>query len=186
MRRFRLIVYGLLLLLIAGCNLFTTRDPEPPESGSNIINLPRTPQDVLDNLTAAMNNRDDVFYMASFSSDSFRFEPDAVTLARESWMATWGYEQERQHISGLINTGTQPGAVALAVLLTTLSVDEPVDSTTIRVHYDITADVSPNRFSGTADFVLRMGSAGYWQIYRWRDFRTDEQSTWSDLKSLVH
>jgi hypothetical protein len=68
-------------------------------------------------------------------------------------------------------------------------VSPPADTADILTPYEITAGVAisgaPHRMAGTAHFFLRMGNEGYWQIYRWVDQRTGEQSTWSDLRSFV-
>jgi hypothetical protein len=63
------------------------------------------------------------------------------------------------------------------------------DSALIHAGYELTAGVVlagvPHRVSGTADFRLRIGEGAYWQIYYWRDTRTEDEATWSDFKSLV-
>lgn len=176
-------------LLLSGCGLFSTRSPESPDTGRNNWNTPRVPTDVLTNLSAALFERDAVNYLKSFDQNLFAFEADQVTIARDPTVSPWTFDMESQHISRLLSAGTlRPDSILSAVFTAT---DQTIlaDSAQIRTRYELTAGVSltgvPHTMAGTADFYLRMGSEGYWQIYRWRDTRTEDQSTWSDFKSLV-
>lgn len=182
--------WGLGILLFAGgCDLFTTRDPEPPSSGRGSWQTPRVPLDVLDNLANALSERDAVNYLRSFDSDSFMFEADPVALSEDPTLAGWDYGEESRHASRLFSAGTLPADSALTAIF--LAPQETIlgDSAVILTGYELAAGVAltgvPRRMAGTADFRLRMGGEGYWQIFRWRDTRTEGQSTWSDFKSVV-
>jgi hypothetical protein len=180
------VLFGL-FLLTAGCGLFSTRNPEAPDTGRRTWNPPRVPLDVLSNISSAMLERDPVNYLRSFDADHFRFEADPVALAGNPAMAGWGYAEESQYISRLLNEGTLPRDSLLSVVFTSIEQTPLADSTQIHAQYELTAGVAltgvPHHMAGTADFFVRMGGDGYLQIYRWRDFRTENQSTWSDFKS---
>ena len=184
----------LLILLVAtviwsGCGLFSTRPAEEPDSGRRSWETPRVPQDVLTNLSNAMFERDAVNYLRSFEPASFTFEADNIALANDPSLAPWVYDDEASHIASLLSEGTLPRDSLLFVIFTSPTETVLHDSAEIVTPYDLTAGVAlsgaPHRMAGTAHFYLRMGSEGYWQIYRWADARTQEQNTWSDLKSLV-
>jgi hypothetical protein len=177
------------LEVTTGCGLFSTRNAEAPDTGRNTWETPREPADVLDNMRAAFIERDAVNYLRSFESSSFRFEADPVALSRDPSLADWGYEQESQHISRLFSEGTLPRDSLVSLVFTAPDVTFLGDSALIRAGYDLTAGVAlagvPHHVAGTADFNLRIGGEGYWQIHYWRDTRTEDQATWSDFKSLV-
>jgi hypothetical protein len=185
----RIAVIGALALLLTGCSIFSTRSAESPETGRNTWNTPREPTDVLSNMSSALFERDAINYLKSFDPDVYSFEADQVTIARDPTVSPWNYEMESQHISRLLNTGTLRADSILSVVFTATDQTILSDSAQIRTRYELNAGVSlsgvPHVVAGTADFYLRMGSEGYWQIYRWRDTRTEDQSTWSDFKSLV-
>ena len=189
MTRLLIIVSFLLVLLACGCGLFSTRNPQAPDTGRNTWDTPRVPMDVLTNLRSALFERDAVNYLRSFDPQHFQFVADQVTLARDPSLAGWDYDMESQHISKLFSTGTLPADSIAIVVFTSPSETDLGDSAEVRVQYDLTAGVAlagvPHHVAGTADFFFRMGTEGYWQVYRWQDSRTQEVSTWSDFKSLV-
>lgn len=175
--------------LLTGCGLFSTRSAEEPDAGRSSWETPRVPQDVLINMSNALFERNSVNYLRSFHPENFSFEADNVALANDPTLAPWYYEHESSHITSLMNEGTLPRDSLLFVIF--ISPEETIlqDSAEILTPYELTAGVAisgaPRRMAGTAHFYLRMGNEGYWQIYRWADNRTQEQNTWSDLKSVV-
>ena len=185
------IVFGFgVAVLLPGCGLFSTRPAEEPnEGGRNSWETPRVPSDALTNMSNALFERDAENYLRSFDPESFSFEADNVALANDPSLAPWVYEDESSHITSLLNEGTLPPDSLLFVVFTSPTETVLHDSAEVLTPYDLTAGVAltgaPRRMAGTAHFYLRMGDEGYWQIYRWSDSRTQEQDTWSDLRSLV-
>jgi hypothetical protein len=178
-----------LLFLSAGCDVFRTRDAETPDSGRSTCEDPRQPGDVLDHLSCALFERSGVEYLRSFDSRGFTFFADDLALSRDASLAGWDYAAESAHVTSLLSPGTLPRDSALFVLFTARAESVLGDSATITTHYELTAGLAlsgaPRRMAGTAEFGLVMGSEGYWQIYSLRDIRGGEESTWSDLRSLV-
>ena len=185
----RQIFVVMLVCSLTGCSLFRTRDPQSPDTGRHTWNTPRVPGDVLDNLRSAIFERDAVNYLRTFEQTSFTFEADAVALSHDPTLADWNYDAESRHATRLFSEGTVPAESLLVAVFGTPDETLFGDSAAVRVHYDVTAGVAltgvPHRLSGTADFYMRLGREGYWQVYRWRDSRTENQNTWSDLKSSV-
>lgn len=178
-----------LVACVAGCSLFSTRDAESPDSGKNTWETPREPADVLTNMRAALIERDAVNYLRSFDEATFRFEADPVALSRDPSLADWGYDEESQHVTRLFSEGTLPPDSLLSLVFVAPEITILGDSAQIRARYEFVAEVAltgvPHQMAGTADFTLRIGGAGYWQIDYWRDLRTEDAATWSDFKSLV-
>lgn len=178
-----------LVMFATGCGIFSTRSAEEPDAGRRSWETPRVPQDVLVNMQNALFERDAVNYLRSFDPESFAFEADNVALADDPTLSPWHYEDESGHITSLLSEGTLPQDSLLFVIFTSPTETILQDSAEILTPYEFTAGVAlvgaPRRMFGNAHFLLRMGSEGYWQIYRWRDTRTQEQDTWSNLKSLV-
>ena len=190
MEKLRILAIGIVMIVLAaGCGLFSTRSAEEPDTGRRSWETPRVPQDVLVNMSNALFERDAVNYLRSFDPANFSFEADNVALANDPSLAPWHYEQESSHITTLLSEGTLPRDSLLFVVFTTPEETILQDSAEISTPYEFTAGIAisgaPRRMAGTAHFYLRMGSEGYWQIYRWADSRTQEQNTWSDLRSVV-
>jgi hypothetical protein len=178
-----------LFFMLSGCGLFSTRNPELPDVGRGSWEIPRVPEDVLTNLRDALSERNAVNYLLSFDAETFEFEADPEALQQNSSMVDWDYQDESDHISRLFSEGTLPRDSTVAVVFLTVEPTILGDSAEVIADYSLRAEValsgSPGLMAGTAHFFLRIGEAGYWTIYYWRDQRTEEQSTWSDLKSLV-
>jgi hypothetical protein len=178
-----------LSIIVSGCDLFRTRSAESPDTGRHTWNTPRVPGDVLDNLTSAIFERDAVNYLRAFDEQTFSYEADAVALAHDPSLAPWTYNTESRHVTRFFSEGTVPRDSVLVCVYGTPQETLLGDSAVVRVHYDLTAGIAltgaPHRMAGTADYYMRVGREGYWQVYLWKDSRTEEQSTWSDLKSLV-
>lgn len=140
-------------------------------------------------MQAALFERDAVNYLRSFDEMAFHFEADPLALSHDPTLANWGYQAESQHISRLFSEGTLPSDSMLSLLFLAPEIVFLGDSAQIRSQYQLTAEVAltgvPSQLAGTADFIMRIGSEGYWQIQDWRDTRTEDAATWSDFKSLV-
>ncbi|MBU1921444.1 hypothetical protein KKG66_11405, partial [bacterium] len=104
-------------------------------------------------------------------------------------LAGWNYQSEAAHINRLLSVGTLPIDSSVSVVFLNSEQTTLGDSAEIIADYSLQAEIAlegaPGPMAGTAYFYLRIGEAGYWEIYRWQDQRTEEKSTWSDLKSLV-
>jgi hypothetical protein len=176
-------------LLLSGCGLFSTRNPEAPNATQSSWSTPRVAMDVLTNMAATMKERDAVYYMRSFDTEHFQFEADPVSLSGNPSLSPWGYDRESRYINSLLSGGALPATSQATVVFTSITETPSADSTVLRAHYDLTANVTltgaPHEVAGTAEFVMRIGGDGYLQIFRWRDFRTEGQSTWSDFKSAL-
>jgi len=177
------------VLMLGGCDLFSTRNPEAPNAGLSAWAIPRIPEDVLTNLRESLAGRNAANYLLSFDADVFAFEADPEALQQNSSLADWDYQDESDHINRLFSEGTLPRDSSVAVVFLSIQPTTLGDSAEVIADYSLRAEIAlsgaPGPMSGRAHFFMRIGEAGYWTIYDWRDQRTVEQSTWSDLKSLV-
>ena len=81
----------LLCALVAGCDLFNARDPEPPAGNQGTWETPQQPRDVLTNLGVALFEKNAANYMRSFDSDSFKFFADPTVLQQQPSIANWDF-----------------------------------------------------------------------------------------------
>lgn len=177
------------LPFITGCELFSTRSPEVPEGSRSNWVTPLESTDVLTNLSTALFERNASNYMRSFAPDSFLFVADPQVQLQQPEMASWSYSDEQQYIDRLFGEGVLPQDSIAFVLFTAIASNLGVDTAQITAHYSLTAQVAlsgaPGAMEGEAEFSLRIGDQGYWEIVRWTDRRTEELSSWSELKALL-
>ena len=185
----RYLIIALVILFVSGCDLFTTREAETPDTRRSSWERPLVPRDVLRNMTLALAERNTVDYLLSFGTDTLAFIPDAVALSNYPELEGWGITEETRHITQLLSGGVLPGDSILAVIFDDLEQTQLPDSAYLREKYTLLAGVtvpgSAHQMMGTAEFYLKMGQEGYWIIERWVDQRTEGQPTWSDLKAMV-
>lgn len=182
--------------IVAGCELFITREPEPPVGGAGDgWQFPQTPRIVLSNLASAIGRRSVVDYLHCFSegdtaNSTFRFQPDPLAAAEQpGFFDNWGLKQEQGHIQALFNPINLP-LDSLAVLEYAIDRETLLnDSAALTASYDlhighIRAE-TPREMTGRLEFRLRRSESGGWFVHNWQDNRLDEQPCWSDLKAKI-
>ncbi len=183
------------LVLISGCDLFSTRAPEEPEDTSaSEWQFPHRPRIVVENLEIAVGRRSIVDYMKSFSDTSesemsFQFEADSETQLRYPGLFdNWGSENERSHVQVLFSLANLP---LDSLVKLTIELDrEPVvlgDSTEIYADYEMHIghinEWAPRQMQGQLYFKMKRAVDGGWYLVFWRDVRLTGHDCWSDLKA---
>ncbi len=180
------------LLLLSGCELFSTRDPETPTgSSSGQWQFPTEPAVVLDNLQNAVGRRASVDYMRSFGigeEDILGFIPDPKTVANHPGvMDGWGFSREQKFVEALFNPAVLPldsiASLTMEIIRETALADSAEISANYTLHLGHTVDNAPVEMEGRAEFMLNRGSDGGWRIHQWVDFRSSGAFCWSDLKA---
>ena len=165
------------------CDIFQTRDPEPPTQSTSTHEPPVSADAVLRNFRFSLIEHNVVNYVNCFADTSFRqylFTPSNLSSA----FSHWNLESERQYF---LNLGT-PQVNVLPIV--TLSVTDSLiasDSANYTMNYLFyyphnRTDVS-QIVRGNMRFSLGRNTQGFWYLYRWEDYRTTTDSTWSYLKA---
>lgn len=183
------IVLITLALWLTGCELFDTRQPEDPEGARGSWEVPISPEDVLTNLTLAIFERNATNYMRTFPPDSFEFIADPSVVQQQPGLADWNRADEQAHVNSLFGEGVLPRDSIAFVVFSAIEQTILGDTAHVTAHYELTMQVAiagaPGLMAGEAQFSLKIGDQGYWEIRRWSDRRTEELASWSDLKALV-
>ena len=192
------------LLFMAGCDLFSTRTPDPPNSSNTFIWTPATTTDFLiDNFTGTLKVLDASNYMRVFISaadstgsgvKSYTFTPAGSDPTTHAFFATWTVESERSWLAKLQTF--LPKNSQLTVLLSnpqfqaaspssasysadyTISIPVPASS----------SNVIPSVVEGSLQMQLLLVTTEQgtkeWRIVSWTDTppKTATTSTWTDLK----
>ncbi|MBM3328583.1 MAG: hypothetical protein FJY67_03800 [Calditrichaeota bacterium] len=183
--------YGVLLVGLAGCELFTTRTAEPPSGPVGGWTFPSSPRVVVQNLESAVGRRSGPDYIRSFAgadagSAGFTFIPDKQTAATHSErFLNWNYEREERFAQNLFRPAVLPYD---SLSEFTSSIDRETilgDSSSLVAQYTWRAghlnNPAPRDLSGRMDLTLRRASDGGWYIEKWSDSRTGGDCL-SDLK----
>ena len=178
-----------IVTLLGGCDVFDTRNPEEPDGARGSWEVPLEPTDVLTNLSLALFERNASNYMRSFYADSFMFVADPQVQLQQPSIIGWDYAREQAHVNSLFGEGVLPRDSVAFVVFTAIEQSTVGDTAHVTSLYTLTAQVAisgaPGPMAGEAEFSMRIGNQGYWEIVRWTDRRTEELASWSDLKALL-
>ncbi|HLE56349.1 MAG TPA: hypothetical protein VJB15_04635 [Rhodothermia bacterium] len=176
--------------LLIGCDVFATRDPEPPQAGIGTWLQPDTPDRVVDNLRTAVTEMNSGNYLRSLDAD-FAFEPSQAARAREAalWQG-WGRADEETYFSRLVASSGFSSGHDLQLLDQTENVlsDEKYvfDANYIlTVRHSRTAEDIPTEFQGRLIWEIERSEEGLWYLHRWVDVDSESQTvaSWSELKA---
>ncbi len=182
-----------LLGALACTNPFSLRTPEPPilDSGQNVLNLQSDPDSLLKKMQVAFAERNSTYYVETLASPettgrTFVFVPEKS----ESYRFTgWNRTEEGNYFFNLIN---QPELKGLTLRLFDAEAwrqaPTSVDTLTTNVSYEIVVRkiTRTERFVGRAAFTVIRNSLSQWYIWRWEDFKQQDdqiEGTWSTLKA---
>jgi hypothetical protein len=181
-----------LTLGLAACGLFQTRTPEAPTQPSDSF-IPATDADaVVQNLQSAIAEKSSVNYVrcladASHAKQPYVFVPSATAAATYAGIfAHWTVDDERQYFQNLVaRTAGKPSAFSNLVLAhKTILLSG--DSTVVSYDYTFTFEHNDPSFptvaTGTMQLVMGPDNTNAWVIYRWTDYKTTSDVTWSHFK----
>jgi len=173
--------------LCAGCGIFETRDPQPPNQSTSGVRPADVPNDVLYNFQLAFRNHDVESYIRCFtdttaSTRSFTFTPSAGNF--QDIFRLWTLDDERRYFQDL---GTPVGGTSVISYSDSQWVNSSSAATEFTANYvffypHIRTDL-PKTVTGYLHLYLALDNQRRWSIYRWDDFRTTTDSTWSYLKA---
>ena len=179
-------IFFFLCMVSAGCDLFQTRDPQPPNQAASTFKPPDTPEILLDNFVSAVEEHNVTNYMRCFvdtasSSMQFVFSPSA---GYESIFLNWKLEDEQRYFQ---NLGDPSGAVPVLSISDFQELNRTSSSSEMTMNYFLfyphrRADVS-QQVKGFMHLYALLDSRQQWVINRWEDTKTTSDSTWSYLKA---
>ena len=189
----RLLVFGFLLALTqVACNIFETRDPEPPSQSSSIFVPATEPSLVFSNMTNAFRDLNSVNYLKSFADSSsagrsFSFEPTQQAKIKYGGVfLTWSRQSEQQYFENLRSKIPSGSAATLSfesLTVQSLQSDSAQYEATYRLTVPHTVATLATEARGKAQLLLIADRSRNWVIWRWIDLTTSASTfSWSDLK----
>ncbi len=200
-----LVVVSMLACVLASCDLFSTRDPQPPDLGSTFIWTPAsTTATLLDNFTGTLQAIDpsnfarcfvssqDTVTDASFGT-AYIFTPKAgLDASSLSVFAAWGQQSEQTFLTKL-RASLQSNSKITVTLSNTVINQSTASTAHVSADYMLVLPLPSNSslpasISGSLIFqmVLVTTESGTkeWRIIGWSDFAGTNTSvkTFTDLK----
>jgi hypothetical protein len=179
---------------LGSCGIFDTRDPDPPGSDNQVLPVATTPELLISNFQTAIQQKNVQEYEKLFADTTthareFQFIPNQSAEARYGRIifSNWNKPAE---VEWFRNVMSQVNANSVPQLFFT---DQPqlvqyqADSALYTANYllfvDHTKKSLTTKFVGRSEFYLAPDKNRVkWMIYRWVDFETGIDSSWSELK----
>ncbi|UCH64566.1 MAG: hypothetical protein JSW63_08010 [Ignavibacterium sp.] len=187
--------YILLLAVLVGCDIFTTRDPETPDQSRSSYVDAFERETVIQNLINAFADKNADDYLKSFSkleftNRPFQFVPSSTALARylTIWNG-WDISSEFQSFNNMINLVPDELPVVLDLSKEPNSFSILGDSLRYTSEYFISVPQGsgdPLIFEGNVEFSMILDSRSIWVIYFWKDNAIGDKPSWSDLKGSLY
>jgi len=182
------------LFFFSGCDLFTTREAEPPNQSRSNYQTPVTPELLVQNFVNSLNDKNLENYLLSFSdpnftSKIFTFSASSSAISQFPALANnWGVRNEEQYFNNLITKVQKDQPITLN--LSNVSSSSQGDSLFYTASYfinipSISADIQSN-YQGELRFNMIRDSRAIWTIYFWQDTKNSNLPSWSELKGRLY
>lgn len=174
------------------CNLFETRDPEPPSQSATEFLPPTLPRDVITNLKSAIAQKSPENYVRSFADTSstgeeFRFIPSSTgNTSFPGVFIDWSRANEDAHFRDLLSHKLSQNSFSNLSTVGDSYIPQG-DSTVYTATYTLTFDHNVPPFPyfarGRLQFMLKRDRNGFWVITEWTDSQEiDTVITWTHFK----
>jgi hypothetical protein len=181
--------------LLAGCDIFSTRDAEEPNQPRSNFVPAVTPEDLIANFKNSLVDLNVENYLAcltdsSFSNRQFRFAPSSIAISQFPIMASdWGKREEEQYFLNMRNKIPADKQITINFFNVQLGSTQG-DSTVYTASYSLNVPHNdpaiPLVFEGELSFSMNRDSRSVWTIHLWRDSRSGEYLSWSELKGRFY
>jgi hypothetical protein len=174
---------------LAGCNIFEPRPAEDPTVPGGQYPPATDASTVISNLRKSVEERSVQNYVLCFSDPlagrAFTFLPSSDGAAQYgSIFSAWSVTDEQDYFQN-ISARTTPTS-ASSLVLTERSRITSGDSVVVDADYVLTfehTDPSLAKIArGSMQIALGHSNSNIWSIYRWADFKTTTDITWSVMK----
>jgi len=183
-----------LLFLTAGCDLFRTRDPQPPTQSRSNYQQAVTPELLIQNFTSSLTDKNlqnylDCFTDSSFTNKSYYFIPSSSAASLyQAFTGTFDKKGETQYFTNLkskIPTDQQI-TVVFSNPISSPQGDSLIYTASYALNIPFTDPSIPVLYQGDLKFYMIRDSRLVWSIYEWKDIKSTSQSSWSDLKGRLY
>jgi hypothetical protein len=180
-----------ILICCSGCDVFTTREPEPPNQTRSNFTPPTSPDIVLDNLKSAIAERNTDNYVRCFadptlSSRTFVFTPTQDAQSQFlSIFRNWDVNAERDYFENV--KARTPTEASSSLFLTgnfqSIQSDSAIYNADYLLNFQHASAGISQQAKGKLQFFLSPNSKSEWAIHRWVDIKVGSEFSWSEFKA---
>ncbi|MHB1048971.1 MAG: hypothetical protein ACYC09_02740 [Bacteroidota bacterium] len=179
---------------VVSCNLFDTRDPENPITDNQSLPAATDERILMQNFLTAFQQKNIQEYEKLFADTiahtrSFVFVPNQSAAARYSAVFTaWSKLSEVDYFRNITGSTTASSTPQITITYPVQPVKYQSDSVVYTIDYTLfvphTRAGIIDQFAGRGELTMSPNKNNIWVIYRWIDYETKKDSSWSELKGL--
>lgn len=182
---------------VQACDMFSTRNPEDPNTGQSSFIPPTSPEIVITNLQNAILEKNAENYISCFTDSvpylikSYVFTPTADANSKyPSLFSSWNLYSERQYFISLVSAipnELSPRLTFSENKFDLLSTDSAVYKASYYLNTNHSVTSTSEIFAGKLYFTLFPDNNGLWAIGSWIDLVNENDTisvSWSNLKAL--
>lgn len=182
------------LLFIQACDLFVTRVPEKPDQGRSNFQPPTEPRIVIENLKNSFNDKNVQNYIAClvdtlFVTKKFKFLPSSEAASSFIFLTQdWGILDERKYFSSVISKVPKDFPMTLSISdenYSSLSGDTLLFTANYFINIPHLSS-EPKNYAGNLQFNMVRDNRSNWSIYYWKDTKSGNLPSWSELKGYFY
>jgi hypothetical protein len=185
------LLFCIYLIVISGCSLFATRDPESPDTGNQVVFIqPDRPEIVIQNFTNAINGLSIQNYLQCFDATQFEFTPSLQSASTNPGIwAAWAYQEEQTYFTNLASeaslfTGHRLSFNNPRYEILSETQQQFIAQYSLTIIHNRSASGVPTTAVGELLFDLEAAGTGLWTIKRWADISTGDAFSWSEFKAV--
>jgi hypothetical protein len=180
--------------MLVRCELFTTREAEPPDESKSSYEDAFERETVIQNLINAFYDKNTDDYLKCFSNLNFinrrfQFVPSSTALTRYTVWNDWNLSSEVQCFNNMKTLVPDDFPISLSLSTSANSFSVIGDSLIYTSGYTIDVpqrNGDPLNFQGNVQFSMLRDSRSIWVIYFWKDNAIEDKPSWSDLKGTLY
>lgn len=176
----------LLLIGVAGCDLFSPRDPETPMTAGGTFLQPDTPEQVVENIQAAIAELNTPNYSRSLDPTLEYFPTARADASDPAIWSSWAQSDEERYFSSMAASAQFASNHELRLNDQNVSL---ISDTRYELDASYVLTVNHNRpdvgttVQGRLIWVILQGEDGLWRLQQWTDREVGGATSWSDLKA---
>lgn len=194
MKKILINIVLVIIIFVSGCEFFVTREPEKPDQIRANFLPPTEPKIVIVNLKNSFTDKNVQNYIACFvdtlfTSKKFNFLPSSEAAAKFAFLnQDWDINSERKYFSSVVSK--IPKNFPLTLNLTDENYSSVAGDTLIyTASYFINIQHNfnePKNYAGNLQFNMVRDNRSQWVIYFWRDTKSSNLPSWSELKGYFY
>ncbi|MCX7611294.1 MAG: hypothetical protein N2043_06875 [Ignavibacterium sp.] len=194
MIKVRSALFFLIIFSLVSCDLFNTREPQAPVQGRSNFIPPTEPQIVIQNLKNSFLDKNVQNYLAClvdtiFVNKKFKFLPSSEAASSFAFLVLdWNISDERKYFNSVVSKVPKDFPISLNLNdenYSSLTADTLVYTASYFINVPHSSS-EPKNYAGNVQFNLVRDSRSNWSIYYWKDTRSSNLPSWSELKGYFY